>query len=93
MALESTPGPEGGPDGQVLAVSGPHVVLGGHGWVSIIRFSLGIKFYQTLWVLESSQGPEGAPDGKVLAISGPLVVLGGQGWFPIIRFLYGINAY
>ena len=29
MALESTQGPEGGPDGQVLAVSGPHGVLGG----------------------------------------------------------------
>ena len=45
FALESTPGPEGGPDGQVLAVSGPHVVLGGHGWVSIIRLSLGINSY------------------------------------------------
>ena len=29
MALKSTPGPEGGPDGQVLAISGSHVVLGG----------------------------------------------------------------
>ena len=66
----------------------PHVVLGVHGWVSIILFSLGIKFYQTLWVLESSQGPEGAPDGKVLAISGPLVVLGGHGWFPISVFIW-----
>ena len=28
MALNSTPGPEGGPDGQVLTVSGPHDVLG-----------------------------------------------------------------
>ena len=25
MALNSTPGPEEGPDGQVLAISGPHV--------------------------------------------------------------------
>ena len=45
LALESTPGPEGGPDGQVLAISGPHVVLGGHGWVSIVRFLLGINSY------------------------------------------------
>ena len=29
LALESTQGPKDGPDGQVLAVSGSHVVLGG----------------------------------------------------------------
>ena len=78
MALESTPGPEGGPDGQVLAVSGPHVVLGGHGWVSIIRFSLGINSYFSLFALESTQGPKDGPDGQVLAVSGSHDVLGGR---------------
>ena len=33
MALNSTPGPEDGPDGQVLAISGPHVVRDGWKWV------------------------------------------------------------
>ena len=33
MAVNLTPGPEDGPDGQVLAISGPHVVLGGSKWM------------------------------------------------------------
>ena len=45
LVLESSHGPKGATDGQVLAISGPHVVLGVHGWVSIIRFSLGINSY------------------------------------------------
>ena len=43
LALESTQGPEGVPDGQDLAISGPNVVLGGQGLVLIIRFPLGIN--------------------------------------------------
>ena len=72
--------------GQVLAISCPVVVLGGHGWVQIIHFLLGIISYLTFLALESTQGPEGAPDGQDLAISGPNVVLGGQGLALIIHF-------
>ena len=79
LALESTQGPKGYPDGQVLAISGPVLVLGGHGWVPIIHFLLGIISYLTFLALESTQGPEGAPDGQYLAISGLNMVLGGQG--------------
>ena len=52
LALESTPGPEDAQDGQVLAITGPDVVLGGLGWLSIIIISLGMKTYLTLLVLE-----------------------------------------
>ena len=67
------------------------MVLGGHGWVSIIRISLGINSYLPLLALESTTGPEGAPD--VLAIIGPDVVLGGHGWVSIIRISLGIKTY
>ena len=43
--LESSQGPEGAPDGKVLAISGPLVVLGGHGWFPIIWFLYGINAY------------------------------------------------
>ena len=76
-----------------MAISGPVVVLGGHGWVPIIHFLMGIISYLTFLALESTQGPEGAPDGQDLAISGPNVVLGGQGLVLIIRFSLGINSY
>ena len=59
LALESSQGVEGTPDGQFLAVSSPHIVLGGHEWVSIIRLSLGINSYWTLFALHAIQGPEG----------------------------------
>ena len=65
-ALESTQGPEGAPDGQDLAISGPNVVLGGQGLVLIIRFSLGINSYLTLLALKSIQGTEAVPLGQVL---------------------------
>ena len=77
LALESTQGPKGYPDGQVLAISSPVVVLGGHGWVPIVLSLLGIISYLTFLALKSTQGPEGAPDGQDLAISGPNVVLEG----------------
>ena len=66
LALEPTQGPEGAPDGQVLTISSPHVVLGGNGLVTIIRFLLGINSYLVAFALESTQGPGGVPDGQVL---------------------------
>ena len=65
LALETTQGLEGVPDGQVFAIVGLLVVLGGHGLVPIIRFSFGINSYLPLLALESTPGPEGAPDGQV----------------------------
>ena len=80
MALQSTQRAEGGQDGQVWAISGPHVVRGGWDWTQIIGYSLGINSYLTLFAIESTQGPEGAPDGKVWAVSGPQEVRGGPNW-------------
>ena len=60
------PRAKGCPRWQLLAISGPPVVLGGHGLVPIIHLSLGIYSYSTLFDLESTWGPEGAPDGQVL---------------------------
>ena len=70
MALKSTQVPEGALDGQVWAVSGPHVVKGGWDWTQIIGYSLGINSYFTFLALQSTQGPEGGQDGQVWAISG-----------------------
>ena len=66
LALESTQGPEGAPDGQDLAISGPNLTLRGQGLFLIIRFSLGINSYLTLFALESIQGTEAALVGQVL---------------------------
>ena len=44
LALESTQGPEGAPDGQDLTISDPNVVLGGQGLFLIIRFSFHLIF-------------------------------------------------
>ena len=55
LALESTQGPEGAPDGKDLAISGLHVFLGSQGLVLITRFSLGINSYLTILALESTQ--------------------------------------
>ena len=66
LTLKSTQGPEGAPDGQDLAISGPNVVLGGQGLFLIIRFSLGINSYLTLLALKSIQGTEAVPLGQVL---------------------------
>ena len=59
-------GPEGAPDGQDLAISGPNVVLGGQGLFLIIRFSLGINSYLAVFGLKSIQGTEAVPLGQVL---------------------------
>ena len=47
------PRAKGCPRWQLLVISGPPVVLGGHGLVPIIHLSLGIYSYSRLFDLES----------------------------------------
>ena len=69
------------------------MVLGGHVWVPIIHFSLGINAYLTLLALKSIQGTEAVPLGQVLVISGLHEVQGGRGWAQNNLYSSGINSY
>ena len=72
FGLKSIQGTEAALVGQVLAISGPVVVLGGHGWVPINHFLLGIISYLTFLALESTQGPEGAQMAKIWPFPAPM---------------------
>ena len=61
----------GGTHGQVLAISGPHMVRDGPDWTPSIRFLLGINIALLKFTLISIYEAGEGPDGQVGAISGP----------------------
>ena len=66
-----------GPDGHVLAISGPHVVRDGPDCTTSILFLLGIYVALVKLVLKSISEAGDGPDGQVLAISGTHMVRDG----------------
>ena len=65
FALKSMSGAGEGPDGQVWAIYGPHVVRDGPDWTQNIRFLLGINIALLKIALKLMSGAGDGPYGQV----------------------------